>query len=78
MDLVERIDRLSSNYPNEEQYELTSRLRRAAVSIPANIAEVPGRSTTKEFLRFPAIARGSLFESQTYILIASRLSYLND
>jgi four helix bundle protein len=60
MDLVETIYRLSGNFPKEEIYELTSQIRRAAVSIPSNIAEGAARKGDKEFVQFISIALGSL------------------
>ena len=78
MELVELVYRVTSRFPKEEQYGLTSQLRRAAVSIPSNIAEGQGRSTTRDFLNFLAIAKGSLNELETQILISERLGYLNE
>ena len=57
-------------------FGLTNQLRRAAVSIPSNIAEGQGRSTTRDFMRYLSIARGSLQEVETQIMIAARLSYI--
>jgi four helix bundle protein len=76
MDLVEEVYKVSRNFPREEIYGLTSQVRRAAVSIPSNIAEGQGRRTTADFLRHLSIAYGSLLELETQILIATRLSYL--
>lgn len=76
MDLVEEVYRLSRTFPREETYGLTSQLRRAAVSIPSNIAEGQGRRTTADFQRHLSIAYGSLLEVETQMLIATRLSYL--
>ena len=76
MDLVEEVYKVSRSFPREEIYGLTSQLRRAAVSIPSNIAEGQGRRTTADFLRHLSIAYGSLLEPETQLLIASRLSYL--
>jgi four helix bundle protein len=79
MDLVEVVYRTSSNFPKEEIYGLTSQLRRAAVSVPSNIAEGEGRGTSKrDFRRCLRIAYGSLRELETQILISKRLSYLDD
>jgi four helix bundle protein len=75
MDLVEEVYKASRNFPREEVYGLTSQLRRAAVSIPSNIAEGQGRRTTLDFLRHLSIAYGSLLEVETQVLIASRLGY---
>lgn len=77
MDLVEAIYRTTTNFPNAELYGLTSQVRRAAVSIAANIAEGQGRTTTREFLNFLSIANGSLRELETHVLISSRLGYIN-
>lgn len=77
MDLVEAVYKTVQQFPNDERFGLTSQLRLAAVSIPSNIAEGQGRSSTKEFLHHLSIAYGSLCEVQTQILITQRLDYLN-
>ncbi len=76
MDLVEKIYRLTQKFPTQEAYGLTNQLRRAAVSIPSNIAEGHARQHTKEYLNFLSVAQGSLAELQTQIEIASRLGYV--
>jgi four helix bundle protein len=76
MDLVEEVYKASRDFPREEIYALTSQVRRAAVSIPSNIAEGQGRRTTADFLHHLSIAYGSLREVETQILIAQRLKYL--
>ena len=76
MDLVEAVHKASSGFPRDEIYGLTSQIRKAAVSIPSNVAEGQGRRTTADFLRHLSIAYGSLLEVETQTLIASRLSYL--
>jgi len=77
MALVAEIYRHSQNFPKDETYGLTSQLRRAAVSIPSNIAEGQGRLTRGEFKQFLGHARGSTFEVETQLLIARDLGYLN-
>jgi four helix bundle protein len=75
MDLVTEIYRRTQVFPGHENYGLTGQMRRAAVSIPSNIAEGQGRGSTKEFIHFLRIAKGSLQELQTQVLIAQRLCY---
>ncbi len=78
VDLVELIYKLTPSFPSEEKFGLTAQIRRAAVSIPSNIAEGWGRDSTKEYVRFVRIARSSLFEVETQLIIAHRLGYLNE
>ena len=66
---------LTSNFPDHERYGLTSQMRRAAISIASNIAEGSARATKKDFRNFVLIARGSCYELQTQLIIASRLGY---
>jgi four helix bundle protein len=75
MQLTVAIYRLSQEFPREEQFGLTSQLRRAAVSIPSNIAEGQGRISKGEFRQFLGIARGSNCEVQTQLEIARSLSF---
>jgi len=77
MELVVSVYKLSKSFPKEELYGLTSQLRRAAVSIPANIAEGQGRRSKTEFRQFLGNARGSLLELDTHLELALRLEYLN-
>lgn len=77
MDLVTNCYKFTEKFPNSEIYGLTNQLRRAAVSIPANIAEGQGRQSDAEFLRFLFIAYGSLTELETHIQIANRLNFCN-
>ena len=76
MDLVESIYVITQSFPKHEIYGLTSQMRRAAVSIPANIAEGHSREHTKEFRNFLSVAQGSISELETEVEIATRLGYL--
>jgi four helix bundle protein len=76
MELVEAVYRHTEEFPIREKYGLTNQLRRAAVSIPSNIAEGKGRSSDRELVQFLNHARGSLYEVQTQLKIARRLHYL--
>jgi len=78
MELVMAIYRLGQQSPKEEIFGLTSQVRRAAVSIPNNIAEGLGKSSKGEFQQYLHHARGSLAEVETQLLIASNLGYVND
>jgi four helix bundle protein len=75
MDFVVECYRMTGTFPKTEVYGLTGQLQRAAVSIPANIAEGQGRQHDKEFLQHLAITYGSLAEVETHIQIARRLEY---
>jgi four helix bundle protein len=77
MDLAIEIYQLVKLLPKEETYSLSDQMRRAAVSIPSNIAEGQGRITSKEFIRFLSMARGSLCELSTQLELCERLGYLN-
>ena len=77
VDLVVEIYKLTAKLPKDELYSMTSQLRRAAVSIPSNIAEGNQRHTTKEYIKFLAIARGSNAELQTQLIICQRINYFN-
>lgn len=77
MALVKMIYAATSTFPREEMFGLTSQMRRAAVSIPSNIAEGAGRSGSKKFAHFLDIARGSLAEFDTQLEIAHMLNYLS-
>ncbi len=78
IDLVVDAYRISRNFPDAEKFGLTSQVRRAAVSIPSNIAEGAARNSKKEFSRFLYIALGSLAELETQLEIAKRLEFISD
>lgn len=76
--LVKAIYGLTRAFPRDEQFALTSQMRRAAVSIPSNIAEGAARGTRKEFAHFLTLARGSLSELDTQVTISRELGYAAD
>jgi four helix bundle protein len=76
MVLVRRVYELSEGFPRHELYGLTSQIRRAAVSVPSNIAEGQGRDSTREFIHHLSMAYGSLMEVETQIQIAVDLGYV--
>jgi len=77
MDLVVAVYGVTKSFPKEEIYALTNQMRRAAVSIPSNIAEGRAKRSTREFLRFISIANGSVAELETQIMLSEKLGYLS-
>ena len=77
MDITLGVYQVTKDFPADERFGLTSQLRRAAASVPANIAEGHARSSPKDYLRYIAIAIGSLAETATFIELAGRLNYGN-
>ena len=77
MSFAELIYKSTGRFPTSERFGMTSQIRRAVVSISANIAEGCGKSTKKDFIRFLHIAYGSVKEVENYLILASRLNYLN-
>ena len=77
MQLVKEVYKLTRTFPKSEDFNLSSQMKRASVSIPSNIAEGFGRSTKKDFQRFLYIALGSIFELQTQIIISYEQDYIN-
>jgi four helix bundle protein len=78
MNLVLLIYRITRSFPKEESYGLVSQMRRAAVSIPSNIAEGHGRYSDKELLHFLFISLGSIAEMETQLIIAYQLNFIQD
>ncbi|UZJ41936.1 four helix bundle protein [Prosthecochloris sp. SCSIO W1101] len=78
MHLVKTVYQLTQRFPQEELYGLTHQMRRAAVSIPSNLAEGAARESKKEYAYFISIARGSLSELDTQVKIAQMLGYVED
>jgi four helix bundle protein len=78
IEMVTEIYKIATHFPKDELYGLTNQIRRAAVSVPSNIAEGAGRNSSKEFLQFLNYATGSLSEIETQIIIAHNLGYLKN
>ncbi len=76
MNLAENCYRLTSKFPEEEIYGITNQIRRAAISVPASIAEGHGRNTKTEFIKFLYIAQGSLRELETHLLLSTRVELI--
>ena len=76
IDLVQQVYELTKYFPKNEDYSLTSQMRRSAISVPSNISEGAARQTKKEFIQFLHMAQGSLSELDTHMEIALRLDYV--
>lgn len=77
INLAKMIYSLTKSYPKEETYGVISQMRRAAISIPSNIAEGSSRDSTKEFIHFIRISLGSLYELESLIILSFELKYIN-
>jgi len=78
VDIVVSIYQLVEGFPKEEIYALSSQLKRASVSIPANIAEGYGRNSTQSYIHFVSISRGSLCELETQLLVSQKLNFIKN
>lgn len=78
IDLTVEVYKATTSFPTDERFGLISQSRRAAVSIPSNIAEGAGRNSLKEFNNFLGIANGSSFELQTQLIVANKLEMISD
>jgi len=77
IDFVSRIYKVTETFPDNEKFGLISQIRRAAISIPSNIAEGAGRNSPKEFIQFLGVAQGSIAELETQLIIARNLNYID-
>lgn len=78
IDLAVDVFEITKKFPKEEQYGLTSQIRRSGISVPSNIAEGAGRNSPKEFRQFLGISNGSASELDTQLIIANRLSFISN
>ncbi|WP_269241304.1 four helix bundle protein [Flavobacterium limnophilum] len=78
IDIVCMTYKLVSSFPKDELYALSSQIKRSSVSVPSNIAEGYGRQSIQSYIQFIKIARGSLCELETQLLVASKLDFIND
>lgn len=77
MDLAVFVYRLSAKFPSNEMYRLVAQMTKSAASIPANIAEGHARGTRRDYLNFLAIAKSSLMETETFVMLSIRLRYVS-
>jgi four helix bundle protein len=78
IDLVAKVYEITMTFPKNEEYGITSQIRRSAISVPSNISEGAGRDSKKEYVRFLNISIGSLSELETQMIIAQRLKYIDE
>jgi four helix bundle protein len=78
IEITEKVYLITNYFPQNELFSLTNQIRRASVSISSNIAEGFGRNSTKSYMNFLKISRGSLYELETQLIIADRLNYISD
>ncbi|WP_159799297.1 four helix bundle protein [Flavobacterium sp. MK4S-17] len=78
IELVKAIYKCFESFPKDEIFGLQSQMKRAVISVPSNIAEGWGRNSTKNYIQFLRIARGSLFELETQLIIARELNFLSE